>query len=89
MSIPGVPEYYVAWMQADRPYLVVGDTATGKQVGEVAPLLNVDLEGIYGAAADDRTFIVVGDRLFGPPGKGRTPCSTCSASTPAAVRPQC
>jgi hypothetical protein len=71
VSIPEVPEYYVAWMQADRPYLVVGDTATGKQVGEVAPLLNVDLEGIYGAAADDRTFIVVGDRLFGPPGEGR------------------
>jgi len=71
VSIPGVPEYYVAWMQADRPYLVVGDTATGKQVGEVAALHNVDLEGIYGAAADDRTFIVVGDRLFGPPGEGR------------------
>jgi hypothetical protein len=71
VSIPGVPEYYVAWMQADRPYLVVGDTATGKQVGEVAAPHNVDLEGIYGAAADDRTFIVVGDRLFGPPGEGR------------------
>ena len=36
VSIPGMPEYYVAWMQADRPYLVVGDAATGKQVGEVA-----------------------------------------------------
>jgi len=35
VSIPGVPEYYVAWMQASTPYLVVGDTATGKQVGEV------------------------------------------------------
>ena len=72
VGIPGFPEYYVAWMQADRPYLVVGDTATGKQVGEVAPLLNVNLEGVYGTAADDRTFIVVGDRLFSPPGKGRT-----------------
>jgi hypothetical protein len=71
VSIPGVPEYYVAWMQADAPYLVVGDTATGRQVGEVAPLHNVDLEGIYGAAADDRTFVVMGDRLFGPPYEGR------------------
>jgi WD40 repeat protein len=71
VSIPGVPEYYVAWVQADRPYLVVGDTATGKQVGEVAALDNVDLEGIYGTAADDRTFIVVGDRLFGAPNEGR------------------
>jgi len=70
VSIPGVPEYYVAWMQADTPYLVVGDTATGKQVGEVAEPHGVHLEGIYGAAADDRTFIVMGDRLFGPPDEG-------------------
>jgi hypothetical protein len=69
--IPGLPEYYVAWMQADAPYLVVGDTATGKQVGEVGPVHNVDLAGIYGAAANDRTFVVMGDRLFGPPHEGR------------------
>ena len=66
VSIPGVPEYYVAWMQADTPYLVVGDTATGKQVGEVAEPHGVYLEEIYGAAADDRTFIAMGDRLRGP-----------------------
>jgi hypothetical protein len=65
VSISGVPEYYVAWMQADTPYLVVGDTATGKQVAEVAEPHGVYLEGIYGAAADDRTFIAVGDRLRG------------------------
>jgi hypothetical protein len=66
VSIPGVPEYYVAWMQASAPYLVVGDTATGKQVGEVAAPPNVYLEGIYGAAADDRTFIVLGHLIHSP-----------------------
>lgn len=67
MSIPGVPEYYVAWMQASAPYLVVGDTATGKQVG---PLIkapdDVYLQGVYGAAANDRTFIVMGNLVFAP-----------------------
>jgi hypothetical protein len=66
VSIPGVPEYYVAWMQASTPYLVVGNTATGEQVGEVAEPHGVYLEGIYGAAADDSTFIAMGDRLGGP-----------------------
>jgi hypothetical protein len=68
VSIPGVPEYYVAWMQADTPGLIVGDTATGEQVGEVAEPQGVYLEEIYGAAADDKTFIVMGDRLGGPDG---------------------
>jgi hypothetical protein len=68
VSIPGVPEYYVAWMQASTPYLVVGNTATGKQVGEVVEPHDVFLEGIYGAAADDRTFIAMGDRLGGAGG---------------------
>jgi len=63
LSIPGVPEYYVAWIQASTPYLVVRDTATSKQVGEVGAPRGVSLEGIYGAAADDRTFIAVGNRL--------------------------
>ena len=66
-SIPGVPEYYVAWMQASTPYLVVGDTATGKQVG---PLIkapdDVYLQGVYGATANDRTFIVMGSLVFAP-----------------------
>ncbi len=68
VSIPGVPEYYVAWMQASTPYLVVGDTATGEQVGEVVEPHGVYLEEIYGAAADDRTFIAMGDRLGGADG---------------------
>jgi hypothetical protein len=67
VSIPGVPEYYVAWMQASSPYLIVGDTATGKQVG---PLIkapdNVYLHGVYGAAANDRTFIVMGNPVWSP-----------------------
>ncbi len=67
-GIPGVPEYYVAWMQASTPYLVVGDTATGQQVGEVVEPHGVYLEEIYGAAADDRTFIAMGDRLGGADG---------------------
>jgi hypothetical protein len=58
----GVPEYYVAWMQADTPYLVVGDTFTGKAVATVGAPAGVSLEAVYGAAADDRTFIVTGDR---------------------------
>jgi hypothetical protein len=53
-------------MQAGTPYLVVGDTATGKQVGLLGEPHRVFLQGIYGAAADDRTFIAMGDRLGGP-----------------------
>ncbi len=34
--VAGVPEYYVAWMQADRPYLVVRNTLTGKQLARGA-----------------------------------------------------
>jgi hypothetical protein len=66
VSIPGVPEYYVAWMQASTPYLVVGDTATGS-VGDVikAPK-DVNLQGVYGAAANDRTFILVGNLVLAP-----------------------
>lgn len=62
-SVPGVPQYYVAWMQADRPYLVVGDTATGKQVGWVTSPSGVALESVFGQAADDRTFVVTGTRV--------------------------
>ena len=99
VSIPGVPEYYVAWMQADTPYLVVGDTATGKQVGEVAEPHGVYLEGIYGAAADDRTFIAMGDRLGGPDGGaavwyllridpgGRTPARLTQVPIPVRQNP--
>ena len=62
VSIPGVPEYYVAWMQASTPYLVVGDTATGRVGAVIKAPQNVNLQGVYGAAANDRTFIVTGYR---------------------------
>ena len=58
----GVPGYYVAWMQADTPYLVVGSTFTGKTIATVGAPAGVSLTAVYGAAADDRTFIVTGDR---------------------------
>jgi len=61
----GVPEYYVAWMQADAPYLVVGNTSTGQQVAMVNAPAGIFLEEVYGAAADDRTFVVTGLRLYG------------------------
>ena len=99
VTIPGVPEYYVAWMQADTPYLVVGETATGRQVGEVAEPHGVYLEEIYGAAADDRTFIAMADRLRGPdegtavwyllridPG-GRTPARLTQVPIPVRQNP--
>ena len=66
VSIPGVPEYYVAWMQADSPYLVVGDTATGKPGPVIKAPENVNLDGVYGAAANDRTFIVAGNYVHAP-----------------------
>ena len=44
----------------------MGDTASGKQVGLIEAPHNVYLEGIYGAAADDRTFIAMGDRHAAP-----------------------
>ena len=65
-SIPvGVPEYYVAWMQADTPYLVVGNTFTGQTIATVRAPTGVFLEAVYGMAADDRTFVVTGQRLHG------------------------
>jgi hypothetical protein len=66
VSIPGVPEYYVAWMQASTPYLVVGNTATGKLGPLIKAPENVYLEGVYGADASDRTFIVAGNRVHAP-----------------------
>ena len=62
----GVPGYYVAWMQADTPYLVVGNTFTGQVVTTVKAPDGVSLDAAYGATADDRTFVVTGDRLHGP-----------------------
>ena len=60
-----VPEYYVARMQADKPYLVVGDTFTGKKIATISAPANEALQAVYGGADDDRTFIVTGNRLRG------------------------
>jgi hypothetical protein len=60
-----VPDYYVAWMQASSPYLVVGNTLTGQKIATVKAPAGVFLEEVYGAAADDRTFVVTGHRLHG------------------------
>jgi hypothetical protein len=66
VSIPGVPEYYVAWMQASTPYLVVGDTATGSVGAVIKAPKDVNLQGVYGATANDRTFIVMGNLVLAP-----------------------
>jgi hypothetical protein len=57
-----VPEYYVTWMQADAPYFIVGNTFTGKTVATVKAPAGVRLEAVWGAATDDRTFVVTGER---------------------------
>jgi hypothetical protein len=59
------PEHYVALMQAPAPYLVVGDTFTGKRSATIMAPDGVYLQGVYGAADDDATFIVTGDRQRG------------------------
>jgi hypothetical protein len=61
----GVPRYYVAWMQADQPYLLVGDTATGATVATVRSPSGVSLDSAYGTAVNDQTFIVTGERARG------------------------
>lgn len=65
-GIARVPEYYVAWMQADRPYLVVGSTLTGKQYATVPSPPGVRLDAVYGGSADNRTWVVHGTTLSGP-----------------------
>lgn len=57
-----VPAYYVAWMQARDPFLVVGDTQTGKHLATIGGLPGVRLLGVYGGAADDKTFLVAAQR---------------------------
>ena len=64
--VGGVPEYYVAWMQADRPYLDVRNTRNGGSEGIIPSPAGIYLSGVYGAAADDRTFIVTGTRVPTP-----------------------
>ena len=59
------PEYYVARVQSGTPYLVVGDTFTGRAIATVTAPAGVLLEAVYGAAADDRTFVVAGNRPHG------------------------
>jgi hypothetical protein len=66
VSIPGAPQYYVAWMQASTPYLVVGDTATGSVGAVIKAPKDTNIQGVYGAAANDRTFILVGNLVLAP-----------------------
>lgn len=65
-GLAGAPAYYVEWMWADPPYLVVGSTRTGQRVATVKAAAGVRFSGVYGVAADDRTFIVTGDKASGP-----------------------
>jgi hypothetical protein len=62
----GVPEYYVAWMQADTPYLIIGSTLTGQVRATVQAPDNVRLTGVYGTAGNDSTFLVTGVLVHGP-----------------------
>ena len=64
-ALPVVPEYYVSWMQPNRPYLAVSDTVTGALLSTVTSPRGVVLQAVYGTAADDRTFIVTGYRPRG------------------------
>jgi hypothetical protein len=61
----GVPGYYVAYMQASTPYLVVGDTVTGAQIATVELPKGVVPESVYGTADDDRAFVITSDRARG------------------------
>jgi hypothetical protein len=61
-ALKDVPRYYVAYLQASTPYLMVGDTVTGKLVTTVMPPSGVFLDSVFGEAADDRTFVVTGER---------------------------
>jgi hypothetical protein len=62
----GLPEYYVAWMRADTPYLIVGETLTGQVRATVKAPANVRLDAVYGAADSDSTFVVTGQLVHGP-----------------------
>jgi hypothetical protein len=77
-------------MQADRPYLIVGNTATGAQLAGITSPSGVYLNAVYGGAADDREFVVTGDRV---PSGGAvwyllriTPGSRTPAQMPAGCR---
>jgi hypothetical protein len=73
-------------MQADTPYLVVGNTFTGQAVATVKPPPGVFFTEVYGGAAGDRTFIVTGDQSHSrPSGADTGPCGTCCASCLAAA----
>jgi hypothetical protein len=62
----GVPGYYVAWMQADTPYLIVGDTLTGQVRATVKAPGNVHLTGVYGTADAGSMFVVTGSLNHSP-----------------------
>jgi surface antigen len=61
-----VPEYYVAYMQGDRPYLLVQNTLTGKQYGHVPSPPGVYLNAVYGGSAGNRTWLVQGTNVQSP-----------------------
>jgi hypothetical protein len=52
-------------MRTRTPYLAVRDSTTGKTVETVTAPADVSFGAVYGTAADDRTFVVTGDRLHG------------------------
>jgi hypothetical protein len=60
-----VPRYYVSLVRSQTPYLVVRDTYTGRKIVTLAPPADLTFDAVYGAASDDRTFVVTGDRLHG------------------------
>jgi hypothetical protein len=65
MPVPaGVPGYYAAWMQADTPYLLVGDTTTGRVIATVKAPAGVTLTGVYGTAGSDSEFVVTAGRVL-------------------------
>ena len=59
------PQYYVSLLRSPTPSLVVRDTNTGKTFLTFMPPADVTFGAVYGAATDDRTFVVTGDRLHG------------------------
>jgi hypothetical protein len=62
-----VPQYYAALVPGADPALVIGDARTGEltDIGALAPR-NMILTGVYGQAADDRTFVVAGQSSTDP-----------------------
>jgi len=60
------PGYYAGWTVTGAPGLVVTSTSTGKAIATVKAPAGVAPGAVYGAAADNRTFVVTGERGHGP-----------------------